>query len=199
MKNRDRKYLPKRPEFDRRYAGWAAKFITKNRWKYESIYEFNDLMNDAYLIFRHIKASYPLITEPSHLMALFQSAMRNDLIDKAKYRSRKAATEVSLDTYFTARSSEYEDLSLADIIGENNNEGYLRILISELPPEVRMALEAFNDDEKIALIRKKKTQSKLSKLAGFPQRRETLNDILCKIIGAKNFDIVKYIKTALES
>src|ERR1700719_3358547 len=104
-----REVLPKQPDFDRRFAGWAAKFITKNRWRYESIYEFNDLMNDAYLIFRHVKASYPLITESSHLMALFKTAMLNDLVDKAKYKSRKYAAEISFDGYWGNHHGNTED------------------------------------------------------------------------------------------
>src|ERR1700719_4157641 len=191
-----REVLPKQPDFDRRFAGWAAKFITKNRWRYESIYEFNDLMNDAYLIFRHVKASYPLITEPSHLMALFKTAMVNDLIDKAKYKSRKYAAEISYEEVY--HNNYDQDMKIIDTLGENNNEGLLRVILSELPPEVRMALDAFNDEEKLAILRKKKKQPRLAIIAGFPKKRETINDTLCKIIGLhKSIDLVGLLYEAL--
>ena len=186
--------LDPHPVWDNRFKGWAAKFIWKNKWRCEDYLEFDDLMNDAYLIFRHIKASYPLVSEPSHIMALFKVAMQNEFNDKAKYKQRKQAAEISLETIIG------EDLKLIDSLGENNNEGYLRIIISELPPEVRAVLLAFNDEEKIALLRQPRVQSRLAKLLGLPLKRETLNDTLCRIIRLpKNIDLVGILTAALKS
>jgi hypothetical protein len=189
---RERTKISPHPDWDMRFQGWAAKFISKNRWRCESIYDFDDLMNDAYLVFRHIKASYPLVSEPSHIMALFKTALQNEFNDKAKYKQRKTAAEVSLETIIG------EDLKLIDSLGEENNEGYLRLLISELPPEVRMVLEAFNDEEKLALMREKKVKSRLAELAGFSLKKESLNDVLCRIINLpKSIDLVGMLQRAL--
>lgn len=176
---RIRPKLASQPEWNTRYQGWAAKFIAKNMWRcegYDNEDKFKDLMQDAYIIFRHVLASYPLVTEPKHIMSLFQRAMHNEFHDKAKYKQRKIAVEVSLETVVA------EDLRLIETLGENNNEGYLRILISELPPEVRAVLEIFNDEEKLALLRRKRVKSRLATIAGFPLKRESINDLLCKII-----------------
>src|SRR5258708_15118775 len=185
------------PVWDSRFEGWAAKFIARNMWRcegYDPEDKFNDLMQDAYIVFRHILASYPLVSEPRHIMALFKVAMQNEFNDKAKYKERKQAVEISLETIIG------EDLKLIDSLGENNNEGYLRIIISELPPEVRTVLEAFNDEEKLALLRQPKVQSRLAKMLGLPLKSETLNDTLCRVIRLpKNIDLVGILTAALKS
>src|SRR5258706_3414579 len=185
------------PVWDSRFEGWAAKFIARNMWRcegYDPEDKFNDLMLDAYIIFRHILASYPLVSEPSHIMALFKVAMQNEFNDKAKYKQRKQAAEISLETIIG------EDLKLIDSLGENNNEGYLRLILSELPPEVRAVLDAFNDEEKLALIRQQRVQSGLAKLLGLPLKRETLNDTLCRILRLpRTLDLVGMLTAALKS
>src|SRR6266853_2009621 len=113
--------LDPHPMWDSRFKGWAAKFIWKNKWRCEDYLEFDDLMNDAYLIFRHIKASYPLVSEPSHIMALFKVAMQNEFNDKAKYKQRKQAVEISLETVML-HNRDGEDLTVFGTLGENNNE-----------------------------------------------------------------------------
>lgn len=196
---RVRPKIASQPEWNERFRGWAAKFIIKNMWRCEGHdpeEKFKDLMQDAYVTFRHVRASYPLVTEPSHIMSLFQRAMQNEFHDKAKYKQRKLAAEVSLETIIS--HSDGEDFKLIETLGENNNEGYLRILISELPPEVMAVLEIFNDEEKLTLLRRKRTKSRLAKIAGFPLKRESFNDLLCKIIRLpKNTDLVGMIHKAL--
>jgi len=189
--------LSNHPVWDSRFEGWAAKFIARNMWRcegYDPEDKFRDLMQDAYIIFRHILASYPLVSEPSHIMALFKVAMQNEFNDKAKYKQRKQAAEISLESMIG------EDLKLIDSLGENNNEGYLRVILSELPPEVRVALEAFNDEEKLALLRQPRVQSRLAKSLGLPLKRETFNDTLWRILKLPNrTDLVGLLRAALKS
>src|SRR5258706_8659843 len=191
-----REKIPHQPSWDSRFIGWAAKFIWKNMWRCEGNdpeEKFKDLMQDAYITFRHILASYPLVTEPNHIMSLFQRAMENEFHDKAKYKQRKQAAEISLETIIS------EDLKLIDSLGECNNEGYLRLILSELPPEVRAVLDAFNDEEKLALIRQPRVQSRLAKLLGLPLKRETFNSTLWRVLRLPNLtNIVGLLRDALK-
>lgn len=174
---RKRIRVQKQPEWNEIWERWTAKFIHKNKWKCEDIYEFNDLMHDAYLVFRHVKATYPLISEPKHLMALYQTALRYELFDKAKQRQQKSMYEVSLE-YAVG-----EDLTLIDTLGEPNNEGYLNLLISELPQELKGLLALFNDPAKLARLRNMDKRSRLAALAGIQMRKLSLNDACCKMLG----------------
>ncbi len=119
--------------------------------------------------------------------------MQNEFNDKAKYKQRKQAAEISLETIIG------EDLKLIDSLGENNNEGYLRLILSELPPEVRAVLDAFNDEEKLALLRQPRIQSRLAKLLGLPLKRETFNSTLWRVLRLPNrTDIVGLLRDALK-
>jgi hypothetical protein len=192
MVDRVRRYVPRQPVWDDRFRNWAAKYITRNKWRCDPIDDFDDLLQDAYLVFRRVKASYPLVHEPKHLMALFKVAIVNEFNDKAKAKSKKESAEISLETLIG------EDLKLIDSIGEDNNEGYLRVLLHELPKEVKLALEAFHDDEKFAELNKSNVQSRLARLAGLPARSESLNEMLCRIIHLpKTIDLIGMIRSAL--
>jgi hypothetical protein len=182
--------IPRQPQWDERFRNWTAKFIAKNKWRCED--EFEDLLQDAYLVFRHVLASYPLVSEHKHIMALYKTAMINDYNDRAKRRRKKIDAEISMETLVG------EDQRLIDCLGENNNEGYLRLLLNELPPEVKLALEAFHDSEKLAKLREPKIQSRLARLAGLMQKNESLNEMLCRIIRLpKTIDLVGMIRSAL--
>jgi hypothetical protein len=203
-KMRIRPKLPRQPEWSLPFEGWAKKFIAENMWRCEgdqSTYharkdKFQDLMQDAYITFRHVLASYPLITEPAHIMSLFQRTMINEYHDKAKYKQRKYRAEISLEYLLD------EDLKLIDTLGEESNEGYLKVLLSELPPEVRAVLKVFNDPEKLALLRQKKVQPEHARIAGMPFKQmnelNALNDLLCRLIKVpKSTDLLGMLKAAL--
>lgn len=190
-----RERLEKQPDWDERFRGWAAKFIAKNMWRCEGHDpkdKFNDLMQDAYIMFRHVLASYPNISDPKHIMALFQIAMKNDFHDRARYKQRKNSVEISLETTIG------DDLKLIDTIGENNNEGYLNILLTQLPSNVKLTIEALQDKNKLAILAK--TARAAGRLADTPEKRELSNSALCKIIGLpKGTDLLEMIYSALLS
>lgn len=192
MAVRERVRLPKQPEWDGLWQGWTAKYIRKHRAMADDTDEFQDLMHDAYLIFRYVKATYPLVTEPKHLMALYQTALRNEFIDKSQKKRQKNALEVSLEHVMG------EDLKLIDTLGELNNEGYLKVLIDELPQEVKTLLSIFNDEAMLAKLRKEPTQTKLGALAGIPPKRITMNGALCRLLGLPlNTNLRELLRSAL--
>src|SRR5580698_10125815 len=153
------------PEWNESFRGWAANFIRKNRWKLEQVYEFEDLLQDAYLTFRRVRASYPRVTEPKHFMALFKTAMNNEFIDRARYKQIKSQSEASLDE----DALEY----LMKSTGTEANEGYLRIALAELPPEAKLVLAAYNNPERLEVLRQRVKRTN--------NRRENLNMKLCRL------------------
>lgn len=175
---RERIRLPKQPEWDNIWQRWTAKYIHKHRGMAEGSDDFQDLMHDAYLVFRYVRATYPLISDPPHLMALYKTALRNEFLDKYEKKRQKFIHEVSYE-----ESLGTEDKKIIDTLGELNNEGYLKVLISELPHEVRELLSIFNDETKLAQLRKEPVQSRLAKLAGIPAKRITMNGALCRLLG----------------
>lgn len=119
---------------------WSRKFIRRNLWRCDWLHSFEDLMQDAYMVFLYIGRSYPNVS-PAQFMALYKRSMENKLNDRAskKQRQRGARVDTSKDV------SELAD----GRIGETTNAGYLQALLDAAPAELKMALEviAQNPDE----------------------------------------------------
>lgn len=183
--------LEKQPEWDERFRGWSAKFIAKNMWRCEGHdpqEKFKDLIQDAYLMFRHILASYPEVSDPKHIMALFQRAMINDYNDRARFKQRKTSIEIPYETTIG------KDLKLIDKLGEFSNEGFLRVLLGQLPDKVKLTIEALQDQGKLAYLCKHRAVT----VADFSGKRELTNSTLCQIIGLpKRTNLLEMICSAL--
>ncbi len=178
------------PCWDASFRGYAINFIKKNHWRCEQLHDFDDLLQDAYLTFRRVKAAYPSITKPKHFMALFKVALNNEMIDRARYKRDKNQAEIVVD-------DELKQLIL-DRIGSYANEGYLRALVAEMPPETKLFLEAMNNPKLLELIRKKHKQSKLSRLLDLP-KRENLNATVRRVLGLpRGTDLLGPLRKALK-
>ena len=150
---------------------WAAKFIRRNQWRCDRIYEFDDLMQEAYLIFLKITQKYPRVIEPHHFMGLYKMAVANWFHDRAAYMQRKNTQHVDL-------AVDPMELCLGQT-GELRHAGELAILLSEAPHELRLALSLLTDNP-AAL----KASHKPKEL------RENLNMKLRRILGlSENFDL----------
>src|SRR5215475_7177454 len=170
---RVRPQIESQPEWDIRFQGYAAKFIRENKWRLDPVLELDDHMSDAYLVFRNVLATYPTITDHKHIMGLFKIALKNDLIDRAKHWSKKRKAETSYDQVLFEGAG--HDFTLLEALGEENNEGLLRVIICEMEPELQAALLALTDEKKMAEFRQPKVLSKLAELAGMEIEKETLN------------------------
>jgi hypothetical protein len=121
------------PEWSSVTKNWAAKFIRGNQWRCDSIHGFDDLMQDAYLLFVKVSERYPRVMEPKHFMALYKTTLRNSMHDHARYMQRKRVLHE--DT-----SEDVSDL-YADRVGELTNGGYISSLLSKAPLDLRRALD----------------------------------------------------------
>lgn len=164
--NRRAPRLVWRPEWTKEFEGYTVKYIKENIWRCDHIHTFDDLLQDAKLLFIKICYSYPRVIEPENFMALYKSALRNDICDKSRYKRRKEALEVHLD----------DDVSvdaIAGRIGEMNNNGYLNALLLELPDELHSVLLAMaQQDEK---LEPRKVRTKL-------RRKENLSKRLARVL-----------------
>lgn len=156
------------PQWEGPVKRWAIKFIRRNQWRVERINEFDDLLQDACLIFCKVASRYTVV-EARHFMALFQRAMANSYHDKAKYLKRKR------EACFADNPPE---IDFDRIIGEASNSGYLNALIAEAPDELRCAISAFDDPITCAAIRRRPRKT------GRHRKRENLNMRLRRVTGA---------------
>ncbi len=125
------------PQWEGPVKGWARKFITKNKWRCDHIWSFEDLMQDAFVIYLKIVDHYPGVREPAHFMALYQTALRNEMHNQS--RKMYARNEGSLDTCQVS-------------IPDHSNFGYVAAALAEAPEELKLAL-AMGDDKMEEVLR----------------------------------------------
>lgn len=111
---------------------WVTKQIKRQKWRCDKIYDFEDLIQEGYLIFMKLVAKYPRVTEPQNFMALYKTAFTNFIHDKAAYMQRKRCCHDELP---------HDVSELWNVLGETTNAGYLTAILAEAPEELRLALD----------------------------------------------------------
>ena len=78
------------PEFTGPFKAWATSYAYKNVWRYKSMYEVDDLIQEAALKFCICAQRYKVkADEPQHFMALFKTSVIRHFHSLAR-GSRKA-------------------------------------------------------------------------------------------------------------
>ncbi len=79
---------------DEGMEGWTRQFIGKNLWRTKSQHDFEDLMNEAWIVFDKVSKKYADCTE-KHLMALYKRALSNRIHDLAYEATRREFVDVN--------------------------------------------------------------------------------------------------------
>lgn len=165
------------PQWEGPVKGWARKFLLKNRWRCDPILELDDLLQDAYLQYLKVVNQYPSVREPAHFMALFQTTLRNEVNVWAK--SIKDRRGVTVDAE-------------ADV-PEFTNWGYVAALLAEAPEELKLTLNVFTNDQKVAELRYEPKRKRFSRKGLVP--RENLNAKLSRLAGLDcNYDVLTALR-----
>lgn len=193
MSKRERVRLPRRvavwkPKWEPEVKGWAFKYIRDNKWRYETINDIDDLMQDAYLVFLKVADAYPRVVEAPHFMALYKTSLSNYLTDKAREYGRKLDLIAEEHVFDDPASPTKEDLSL----NTAHNEGPFYALIASGPPELQMLLAFMQDEGNLAELQKpqRKRRGQAYPRLNFDQR-------VSKLLGIENFPFKETFKQLL--
>lgn len=113
------------------FQGYAANYMGKHGWKLESTHDYQDCMQEAWMVFNKVSQRYPDV-EPRHLMALYKSSLTRHVINLAHTAEQVRRQGTALDATHTTQ-----------MVGETDNAGYLKRLCSQAPQEVKMVLSLF--------------------------------------------------------
>ena len=180
---RDREKIRERlnfePEFNGRIAGWTTNYIHKNFWKFCSDYEFEDLVQEAYIKFLQCRDRYVSVRESKHFMSLYQTSVKNHFSDLAK----KIRTGRQCVVFESEIGDEYL-VALSTLAGHLDNDGPRNILIRQAPEEVRRLISSMLDGGAEAFRRHKTLRR--AKDGELTKRkfsvRETTNEFLCRLL-----------------
>lgn len=173
-----RPHIEWEPVWDGYVRNWTVGFIKKNLWRCDKVTDFDDLLQDAYLIFVRIRERYPRVVEPRHFMALFRTTMSNEMCNISRRQQQREMAIKDLD----CDPCEYAEVCMSEF----TNEGYLRALLSKAPHEIKRALAIISNEVDTIAPRSAK-----------PQPRENMNMRLNRILGSRGIDFVGDIKAML--
>lgn len=169
MSSKQRESIKFEAEFSGGLEGWTMKFIKANFWRFAAHYEFEDLVQEAWIKFLYVKEKYPRVVEPEHFMSLYKTSLRNHFHDLAfAYKGEKDLICLAVDS-----DEEYSDI-LNGLPGGEPNNGMLNIILSEAPREVRELVRVLCTDASRFCQSKKRRNS---------SGRETTNEFLCRVMG----------------
>lgn len=123
-----------KPEFKGPIEGWVVNFLTDNYWRVQATMTRLDCLQEAHLIFLRCSRRYKA-ENAKHFMSLFQRCWINhftDLtVDDTKVKQCGPLPE------------DLEEPTGLQLVGELDNDGYLRHMIAQAPSEVSLVLTLF--------------------------------------------------------
>lgn len=122
------------PRFKGPIEGWTVNYTHSQFWRVESMMEWADVMQEAYIVFMRVSAKYPTTDTPQHFMALYKRAWANHITDLSN-----EATQ--LRRLVSSSHADDDDVrGLPEPIGEIDNDGLLGRKLAQAPEEVRKVL-----------------------------------------------------------
>jgi hypothetical protein len=115
--------------------GWTVNFCTQNAWRFVPEHDFEDLYQEAYLLFMKLVEKYPTVVDPPHFMALFKRAVFNKLTTMATRHGKRP--EVPLDTHVAGVDEDEHGWEPADAADAPEDQVSLHMVLDDAPAWVK--------------------------------------------------------------
>lgn len=125
-----------KPTFVGPIQGWATNYAAKNFWRVKRVMEWEDLQQEAYVVFARCAKNYSSTDTAQHFMALYKTAWSRAIIDYSK-ADTKHRMFVEEETNASGESDQ--------IMGSLDNDGQLNTKIRQAPSEVIAVLKIMLD------------------------------------------------------
>lgn len=126
--------MRRRPVFHGPIEGYVVNTLHGVMWRFDALHTMDDMIQEAWLVFDHVRREYPTVPGGAPFMALFKTAWENRMTDISR-----AVT--------VRRRGRVEDADvgvLADLrAGSSDNDGYLLVLIKQAPADVLQVINVF--------------------------------------------------------
>lgn len=136
----------------------------------------DDLLQEAKIVFLKLTKTYCIVANEAHFFCLYRTSLSRFLIDRVRAKHR--------------RPSEYlvDDNPAQDRVGEVTNAGHLKILIEQMPDELKLVLKALTAG---------RIRLKLNRPTASLRTRENLNTRLRRQLALTSADPVGDLKRYL--
>ena len=126
------------PSFEPVLCGWAVNYTSKHIWRVGRDHEFDDLMQDAFLIFLKCCENYPDVVDEPQFTSLFQAAFINHIHHLSNVRTQRR--EVSSQSDEGDDPIDFFDSMPAKVSSDILEHVEFRILLDDAPAELRCAI-----------------------------------------------------------
>ena len=124
-------HLPWTPEIEK----WTAAQIRINLWRFDpSLDGFDEVMQDAKMLFWKLGKHYPIVQQASHFFSLYRTSLTRMFVNKTRVKSKSIDNTVNI-----------EDLGEEPLLQGIPNYGYFNLLLEEMPEELKLVLSALTD------------------------------------------------------
>jgi DNA-directed RNA polymerase specialized sigma24 family protein len=161
------------PEFGDTIFAYAKKYLLKNAWRTSPMYELDDLLQEAFLLFAKLVDRYKFET-PEHFMAMWKRTLHNLVINIARERTRKPYVSLGCSQESSAKYSndfcehgghfDPEDKKSTDALVAID----LKMQIADAPEKVRQLI---NRSKEKAFYRRRKKSGERGTTGAFLCRR----------------------------
>jgi len=161
-------------EMDEVARRWMYKTAKQQYWRVSAWYEFDDLIQDGYFWYYSRVKKYPHITEPRHMMRMFQIRYLQHIHELSNKKTKQSA-EVHVE------------LVGCTLVDQQPAPTALERAIADAPVHLRRVISTILDAPE--------------QLRGYPKQngvRETTNERFCRLAGVPTTnDVVKQLKDYL--
>lgn len=131
MEKRKRTPLIVYPTWNRYIETWTSRQVRLNLWRFDHIDGFDDVMQEARMLFCKLERKYPSVTDVPHFFTLYKTSLFRMFIDKSR---RKRDSVIDQNTSVDEmREEALPESSL-------QNYGHLALILEELPDELKTVL-----------------------------------------------------------
>jgi hypothetical protein len=174
------------PSFEGPIEGFVHNFLKRNFWRVAASMEYEDVLQEARLLFLELKQRYPQVDTPQWFMTLFKRSFSNHFHDLSK-----TDTDVRSGTSISNSSAEdSSEISLETLMGDPENAGYMTTLIGQAPEEVRSVLNL------IANAPAELLELAIDSWKASGKKKELGNQMLCRMLGRdpSKTDLVEQVR-----
>ena len=126
------------PEFDHALEGWVHNYLKTNYWRVERTLSYDDVMQEAHIVYLGLVQRYTAVDNQGWFMALFKRSWTGHFYDLAMRASRIRVNEVSSTPQYVDEDESESYLDLA--VGDRDNLGAFEVLVNQAPREVKEVL-----------------------------------------------------------
>lgn len=165
------------PVFKGPIEGYVVNHLRANYWRVSALLEYEDVLQEAWVVFLSLVRRYSEIDTPQHFMSLFKTSWRNHFNDLATATTRSRSIPV-----YQYEDGEDQDF-IGQIVGDLNTMGVLPVLVNEAPPLVRTVISFLVSDNCgdassfIETRSEKRSNALLCRLLGFPPNTNVINEV----------------------